>query len=265
MVFQHGLERALDKHTVKLTDHQELYGLRQQTFELLKLILNLKRAATDADFDLEEAVEKYEKWHTENPEFAKRAERWSQRLQAARLQPFHCSPPPSDPHLYWSHAVAAVYWIAFDLVDSALAVMTSPTDDSRHPPSDPRYLICELRAEDGRVFPLWTFPKLSIQEMKKNLKEDLVNFDYAFLCAEVDYECDRAEQQLNGSQEGKPGRPPYPVEAHNYARQLKKDGLSLSQIMEECVNKFGKDNVPYNTEAIRKWLSREPKERRNPF
>jgi hypothetical protein len=58
---------------------------------------------------------------------------------------------------------------------------------------------------------------------------------------------------------GKAGRRGYPKKALDYAIGLRgrHPTMTLADIRERCVEKFGKDSVPYSVDAFRHWLNRK--------
>jgi hypothetical protein len=64
---------------------------------------------------------------------------------------------------------------------------------------------------------------------------------------------------------GKPGRPGYPLEALEYARELrgKNPGMKTAQVRRLCLEKFSRDELPPDTDSFRRWLNRKRAKRAN--
>jgi hypothetical protein len=58
---------------------------------------------------------------------------------------------------------------------------------------------------------------------------------------------------------GKPGRRGYPVEALNYARELRRNNPTMKAhvIRQRCLKKFSEDDLPPDPESFRRWLNRK--------
>jgi hypothetical protein len=64
---------------------------------------------------------------------------------------------------------------------------------------------------------------------------------------------------------GKPGRRGYPLEALEYALNLREKNpeMKAAALYNKCLKKFSEDDLPINHEAFRRWLTRPRKKRAN--
>jgi hypothetical protein len=70
---------------------------------------------------------------------------------------------------------------------------------------------------------------------------------------------------VSAMQKGRRGRPGYPIEALNFALDLRRKYplLKAEVLRKECLKKFKEDDLPLNGPAFRAWLCRKRTNRTN--